>query len=527
MKQLFLLLLLTSRVAAQDVARYTLRFEPVPIDQMIGVQSFAFGKSGDEVVIIGGRIDGLHRRQPWVSFDSAGHNNQLVVLNLKTRQIWKSGLSGCSVALADQLKATNHCFAQVEDTLVLIGGYGIRTEVHDHATFPAALKFSVSELIDSVKKQGVTDVLFQVEKSDSFAVCGGQLQVIGDRYYLVGGHRFDGKYNPRNGPSFTQTYTSGIRSFTWKGKKVHFFPSVIDAELLHKRDYNLVKIQESISTYSFLALSGVFQQNVDLPYQTTTRISSDGKIRLQPGFRQFYNQYECPEVVIFDTQNATNHILMMGGIAQYYDSLGMPVQDDNVPFNATLARLCIKSDGSMEEWLMPGTMPQMLGAGSAFVPNSGEQWKNGIWQWDSTLEDEQQLGYLIGGIVASRKNIFWINEGKESVAVPTVYSVYLSKTETPQVNNSYATNTLNVELLKHGKKDRYLVFFDLKAEARVNVQFETSDGKVIHNKVKKYRAGTSYWKTLLPKEKGVYKVGVTANYLSGDEQQWEQCIVVD
>jgi len=73
----------------QSLSEYTVKLEPLTLSEFAGVQSFSWGQSGDEVLIVGGRLDGLHRRQPFASFDSAGHNNQLIVLNLKTLQVWK------------------------------------------------------------------------------------------------------------------------------------------------------------------------------------------------------------------------------------------------------------------------------------------------------------------------------------------------------------------------------------------------------------------------------------------------------
>ncbi|MFT5648286.1 MAG: hypothetical protein ACI976_002985 [Aureispira sp.] len=46
-----------------------------------------------------------------------------------------------------------------------------------------------------------------------FAVTGGQLGKIESTFYLVGGHRFDGRYNPMGNTTYTQTYTDKIQKF--------------------------------------------------------------------------------------------------------------------------------------------------------------------------------------------------------------------------------------------------------------------------------------------------------------------------
>jgi hypothetical protein len=513
-------------VFGQDPSMFTLRFEPVSIEGMIGVQSFSYAKNGDEILIIGGRLDGLHQRMSGVSFDAAGHNDQLIVVNLATKTVWKTPVASCSLPFAEQLKATNHCFTQKGDTMVLIGGYGISTAADDHATFASALRFSVSNTIAAVKNNAVSDALFQREVSDSFAVCGGQLHYINDVYYLVGGHRFDGRYNPRNGPSFTQTYTSAVRRFKWINGRPAFLPSITNSNLLHKRDYNLVKVPQGENSYELLALSGVFQEDADLPFQTTTRINEAGEVRLQPNFRQFYNHYECPEIVVYDPSTKTSHLFMMGGIAQFYDTVGKIIQDNNVPFVSTLARVVVQPDGSMEEWLLAEKMPTLLGAGSAFIPNNAAFWKQNSLQWTTSMPKELELGVLVGGIVPDAKNIFWVNNGKESKAVPTIYRVYLTQTSQTQKRNLKANDPLNVDILKHGKKNQYMVFFDLKTAAKVRVTYINTSEEVIYTKEKKVKAGTSYWKTFLPKKNGIYRIIVQTT--TGDQiNEWEQFLFID
>ena len=55
---------------------------------------------------------------------------------------------------------------------------------------------------------------FQQVRDTFFAVTGGQLQVLGDTFYLVGGHRFEGLYSANAGANNIQFYTNAIRKFT-------------------------------------------------------------------------------------------------------------------------------------------------------------------------------------------------------------------------------------------------------------------------------------------------------------------------
>ncbi|MDA9774517.1 T9SS C-terminal target domain-containing protein, partial [Saprospiraceae bacterium] len=70
--------------------------------------------------------------------------------------------------------------------------------------------------------------------------------MIDDIFYLVGGHKFMGRYNPMgpdHGPGFEQEYTNEIRKFSidFYGPLSVEIQDVIHDEMnLHRRDYNLV-----------------------------------------------------------------------------------------------------------------------------------------------------------------------------------------------------------------------------------------------------------------------------------------------
>ena len=48
---------------------FDLRIEPMNISNAPGVHSFSWGKTTDgKWIVLGGRVDGLHRRQPFAAF---------------------------------------------------------------------------------------------------------------------------------------------------------------------------------------------------------------------------------------------------------------------------------------------------------------------------------------------------------------------------------------------------------------------------------------------------------------------------
>ena len=546
----FLFALIVSSVSffanCQSLSEYTVKLEPVSLSDFAGVQSFSWGISGDEVLIIGGRLDGLHRRQPFASFDSAGHNNQLIVLNLKTLQVWKRSVFDFKEPTASQLKATNHCFYQQNDSLVLIGGYGIDERTKDHVTFGAMLCFSVSKMIDFVKngEEGVPPFIFKYEDSQ-FAVTGGQLNYINGWYYQVGGHEFQGRYNPRNMPTFEQTYTDGMFCFQWNlshkdanGVNDGYFAlgKPLKDSLLHKRDFNMVKVKHVADTSYLVALSGVFQYDVDLPFQNLVQITPDSKLREYPGVRQMYNQYECADFSVFDAISKTTTTFLIGGISNFYDSLGVLVQNDDVPFVPTMSKLLFAPDGSVLEYLLPNRLPQLLGSGAAFIPNSDPRWNDGFFEWAYSGDEEIFMGYMLGGILANQPSTFWYTEGEASSASNGFYKVYLQRTDQTPKLNLYSKHPLNVRCEKN-YKGRYDILLNVPNALKVQlpgnpknmlgftVTIKDKSGKIIKTKAFQLAPGEQKLKKLIPTKPGMYSIEIKAD--NRPLWNWTQCLVVE
>jgi hypothetical protein len=81
------LILYTSLIDAQSF-NYSIGLDTVKIEKLGGLQSFSFGQSDGKWLIIGGRLDGLHRRQPWAAFNKAGHNTLLFVVDPIAKKQW-------------------------------------------------------------------------------------------------------------------------------------------------------------------------------------------------------------------------------------------------------------------------------------------------------------------------------------------------------------------------------------------------------------------------------------------------------
>jgi len=230
-----------------------------------GLHSFAYGQRDGKVLLIGGRPEGIHARQPFNAFPASLNNQILQVLDLQTKQYWSRSLAELSVSLQEQLQSTNMNFYQDGNFLILAGGYAYSATANDHITFPYLTRIDLDGVINAVINNQALSTFFEQIQDERFAVTGGNLAKIGAQYYLVGGHRFDGRYNPMNNPTFVQTYVDGLKKFELSAVgqllAVQNYQFITDQVNLHRRDYNLVPHIYPNGEFGYLLSSGVFQLN--------------------------------------------------------------------------------------------------------------------------------------------------------------------------------------------------------------------------------------------------------------------------
>ena len=65
-----LFLLVQSLVSGQSSFPFDVVLTPVTISGLPGIQSYAAGEHNGKWLVIGGRLDGIHQRQPWQAFDA-------------------------------------------------------------------------------------------------------------------------------------------------------------------------------------------------------------------------------------------------------------------------------------------------------------------------------------------------------------------------------------------------------------------------------------------------------------------------
>lgn len=498
---------------------FDIAIDSIEIPQLGGLQSYSVAQANGKWLIIGGRLDGLHQRQPWASFDRAGNNTQLVVIDPISKEKWTAPLTSLSQNLQEQLSATNMAFYQVEDDLFLAGGYGFSARSDDHKTFPFLTVVKVSAVIEAIQNESPIDSYFKQIADEKMAVTGGKLQQIDGVFYLVGGHRFDGRYNPMNNPTFTQTYTNAIRKFTVErgdtADRIVHVKEIYSSKYLHRRDLNVLPQILPNGNQGLVVFSGVFQEDVDLPYLTSVVIDSDS-FNVQPDFAQYYNHYHCAAISLFDAEQNNMHNLFFGGISQYYDSSGFIVQDNDVPFVKTIACVSRDKNGWMQEFKFPISMPAYLGAASEFIVNPTLQtFSNGTIQLNSFTSDTTLLGYIYGGIQSSAANIFWVNTGVESKASNLIYPVYLLKNESAKTNlNSQSSNTFQLQIYPNPVEDELSVSFTVPTAGNVEITVENLMGEIAFTRTLKNVSAGEYFRKIRFKNLNrgaIYYIKVTIN----------------
>lgn len=468
---------------AQD---FTLKVEPMTISTMPGIQSYAWAKYEGKWVLLGGRTDGLHKRQANASFDQAGQNSFITVVDPVTEQVWTSSISSLPTPIQEQFLSTNMEFIQADSFLYVLGGYGYSVSKGTHITHPVMSAIHLPSLLNHVLNgQSIQNDIRQISDTN-FAVTGGYLNELNGVYHLTGGHRFDGRYNPMGHASYTQTYTNADRKFTISDDGVNlnvtFLAEDFDPTVFHRRDYNVVPQIFPNGGEGLIAFSGVFQIQADLPFLNAVLIDSQS-YHLEATFSQYYQQYHCAHIPLYSENNKAMHTLFLGGISQYYDSAGTLVRDDNVPFVKGISRVTLDQTGTLKEYNMGISLPDYLGASAEFIPADNlPEFHNGVLKYDDMTSDTTLIGYMVGGIQSTAKNIFFINTGSESSASPTIYKITLIKgvkTGMEQLNGQ-SYESFGLQVVPNPAKETLELHFNAISTEPVVAEVFDMQGKLLY-----------------------------------------------
>ncbi|MEN9488775.1 MAG: hypothetical protein RL494_1040 [Bacteroidota bacterium] len=487
-KHIFILsLLFFSKIAvAQSTFPYDVQLTPINITNLPGLHSYAFGQDNGKWLIIGGRKDGVHARQPFNAFPNAQNNTDIYVVDVATQQFWSASLNSLPTGIKEQLQATNMNFHQDGNTLYVIGGYAFSTTANDHITFDKLTSIDVPNLINAIVAGSSITSYFKQIANPIFQNTGGQLGKIGNEFYLVGGQIFTGRYNPMNGPSFTQTYASQIQKFTIdnSGTQLSFtnYSTVSDPVNLHRRDYNLVPQVFPNGEEGYTISSGVFQINADLPFLYPVDVKASGYFP-QTQFNQYLSNYHSGKVGLYDQTNNRMHALFFGGISQYYYNGTTLVQDNTVPFVKTISRTTRIADGTLSEHNLPVEMPNLKGAGAEFIPNENlPHYTNEVIKLSDITANEFVIGHLYGGIQSPSISPFTNNQTNTTSADPTIYEVKLIYNPNLSVPTIDGKNPFSFTVAPNPTSDDVVrIHFNMPYATTLEYIVTSLDGKILSN----------------------------------------------
>lgn len=476
-----LLLLLLPPVAASG--QLDIRVREVPAAGLPGVQSYAFATHNGTWLLIGGRLDGLHRRQPWATFLPEDNNKNLLVIDPYARKSWSRPLTDLPLPMQEQLQATNFNAVQHGDLLYLTGGYGYAPSAADHITHPYLTIIDVPGTIQAIQSGAPVGPFIRFKQDARMQVTGGQLGYQDGWFYLMGGQHFKGRYNPmgpNNGPGFFQAYTNAIRKFqTDQQGNITGYQEWVDSNLLHRRDYNAVPQIFPDGSRGFTMFSGVFRPDADLPWLNSVDVTPTG-FALREGFNQFLNHYHCARVALHNAQSQTMYTVFFGGISRYtLNPQGVLVDDPNVPFVRTISTVERRQDGSMLEYQI-GQMPALLGAGAEFIPAVQED--GGIVHLQALPPgDSVLLGHIFGGIESSAPNIFFSGDGDQSEASGRLFEVWLFRGTPTAVQNPPARipDRYRLRAFPNPTSGAVQVAFEAPIEEHLTLQVFSPQGRLI------------------------------------------------
>jgi hypothetical protein len=469
---------------AQNTFQYDVQLNPITIPNLPGLHSFAVGQSNGKWLIIGGRTDGIHARQPFNAFPDAQNNTNLYVVDVNTQQFWSTSLNTLATGLKEQLQSTNMNFYQDNDTLYIIGGYAFSASANDHITFDKLTSIAVPNLINAIIAGDPIAPYFKQITNTVFAITGGQLGKIDNTFYLVGGQRFDGRYNPMNNPTFVQTYSSQIRKFTIdnSGSQLSYsnYETITDAVNLHRRDYNLMPQVFPNGELGYTISSGVFQINADLPFLYPVDIKSSGYYP-QTQFNQYLSNYHSAKISLYNQTENNMHNLFFGGISQYYYNGSTLVQDNLVPFVKTISRVTRAADGTLTEYKLPIEMPALKGSSAEFIPNHTlPHYENEVIKLNDIAADEFVIGHIFGGIHSNTINPFSVNQTTTTIADDTIYEVKLVKNPNLGLATIDGKNPFSFTLYPNPTSNNVVtITYNLPYKASLEYMVSAVDGKIL------------------------------------------------
>ncbi|MCF8246874.1 MAG: T9SS type A sorting domain-containing protein [Saprospiraceae bacterium] len=387
---------------------FTLDLEEVTQASIPGLHSFAFGKVDEWWVVIGGRINGLHGFFIATGFPEDKANVEVLLIHPDNGTVLSFEVEDMNLPFGDALHSTNPQYAQDSDWLYIAGGYGKDIASGEFRTFPVLTAVDLLLLKTKLLAGENPAAAFRQTEVPQLKACGGEMEKMGDWFYLVGGHEFSGLYNQNGPPQFTQVYTNEIRRFKITNNTASLaitdYTAHHDEANLHRRDFTLSPVIRPNGSEALCLYGGVFRPDEDLPFYNPIFIAEDNIFEMDASYEQLFSQYTCPAVPLFDSLDGSMNTLFFGGLSVHFWNNGLQY-DSKVPFIKDITTFRRQADGTSQEFVMPQSFDELLGANMVFVPSeNAPHYPNEVLKLRA-MSGPTFVGHLFGGIKAEIPNI--------------------------------------------------------------------------------------------------------------------------
>lgn len=423
-----------TKAGQSQIPSFTISVKPVQFktalpDSFPFLQSFAWARKGNKILLIGGRIQGFHGRTGTNIFPAKKANGSLWVIDLSDFSFHELALDK-TYPQNLQFFSSNMEFCQDGDTLYLVGGYGPATAVSTQSnhTFDRIVALSVSRtirIVESLNTNDFSSALLASVSSPFLKVAGGELIKNNGTFYLAFGQDFEGPYNAGR----TGNYTSAVRQFRLSGGVIADTSSYIDTINLHRRDLPLATVVQPGGLF-YAALGGVFTKADDGFANPVYIMPSPFSVRVDT-LQQMTNNYDCAIVSIYDPASTASINVLLGGIGKYqYDTIKRQWQHGDgymlLPFVKTITQMQFQNAMMKQYIQLPPQEPELpdfIGANAVFFPHTGLLNGNVI-DYSKIVADTTSIGYLYGGIRSLRPTS---NEAYPTSLNKTIYEVFLNR----------------------------------------------------------------------------------------------------
>lgn len=424
---IFVLLFFSTNLKAQ--LSYSIELEEFSLQGTPTLHSFSFAQWEGKWVFVGGRTNGLHGFTPLTAFPRPFANKYIYVVDTLTGQVWSRDIFlDLPSNIADPLRSTNMQHVQVGSKLYVNGGYGIDTSVNNFRTFWNFTELDLPGIINSITSG--TSIQPHVKNlfNQSLRICGGEIARVGEFFYLVGGHNFNGPYSLHMN---NQVYSPMIKRFkidnTGQNFAITDYTEWVDTNDLHRRDMNLVNAVKPDGSPYLILYGGVFRKDIDLPFLNPVYIDENG-ISLDVNYEQKIGQYTAAHFTMWDDDVMSMNTAIFGGNSLYFwnDTTQQLEIDSLVPFIKDIVNIEYKSDGSTIETMFETKLPGLLGTNAKFILNKDvPHFENGVIKF-SELNGQTMVGYIYGGIESEIPNTMPTNAVHKTRAVNRIFRVYVT-----------------------------------------------------------------------------------------------------